>query len=148
MKSDDNPGGEGDSNETEPVRLRVDIPKPTSVVFRTCRGASYENISSAIESFASRYPQLPPAIFDGAKIAMLNTQEIDRKTLQPTNTDALQPASTDEVRMHCPNDGRNGVLIRHPVADSDGRIVHELLVYWSKNRAVLVREVVSDLEQL
>ncbi len=133
----------------EPVSIVIDeFPKPTAIAIRTCRDLNQERVSHAIESLLSRFPQMPADALSGIKINADISQEVDRQTLLPTGTDSLPPASVEELRKHFPNGGINGVLIRHSLADTAGREVLELLVYWSKSRATVVRQVIPDLQQL
>jgi len=134
---------------TEPATLVVDdFRKPTTIVIWTCRRQNQESVSAAISSLLSRYPQIPSEIFNGIPIKVHKAETLDRETLMPTGTDSLRRATIDDLRKDFPNEGRNGVLIRHFINDSLGRDVSELSVYWSKSRAMAVREVISDVEQL
>lgn len=124
------------------------LPRATSILYRSCVDGEPESVHAAIQGLCARHPIIPIGIFTNAEISIDVETIVDQHTLLPAKGNALCKLPSTKIAEGFTNHGRGGVLLRCPFTDANGIELHELVIYWAKKKAPIVRDLILDCEQL
>ena len=130
----------GNATSTTNEESIKNLPEPTKLIFRSCGSpvTGNEDIRNTFKYACKRYPVLATAISGNVDITIV--REMDgatghfKKHLSPTYEYDFGYS-------------RGGVFVRCSISDASGNGLHELVIFWSKKNAQIVRKAIPDCEQ-